>query len=65
MIMCDSGHDPIVFEGSGYRPQCPVCELQEDTEKLQGLIEELKTKIDSLEDEIATLAQELKESERD
>lgn len=51
MNLCDDGHQEVCFEGRN----CPACEFKHDLHISEEHNEELKDRIERLEDEIKAL----------
>ncbi len=59
MEMCDDGHDEIVYEYG----KCPICEIENETEELEGRIENLEEEVDERNNIISDLELELEEAQ--
>ena len=48
MIMCDDGHEEIVYDAN----YCPMCEADIQIDDLQEQVQELEGQVESLEEQI-------------
>ena len=56
MELCSQGHDEVCYDDSGYT-QCPVCAVIDEKADQETEIDQLKERVDELEDDVKSLEQ--------